>query len=214
MLAAPAHRTDRVAMQPPLNSTGIRPKEQSSANDWLSHPSETYHLRGLAQVAGTDSGNTSKLLKLLVSRGRIILGLDCRGQEDRLEGAARRAKRLVDRRFARLCEVTDLVVGQVEASRAQASEWQPQSGNGNGNGAAPSSQALQLMEIEWRREREVNGVFSLRQSHGARSVALLSGNGQHTFRLALLDGGQRRLAAQSLSRVDASLGSAAQTLGS
>ena len=38
----------------------------------LSHPSETYHLRGLAQVAGTDSGNTSKLLKLLVEAGLVL----------------------------------------------------------------------------------------------------------------------------------------------
>ena len=38
----------------------------------LSHPSETYHLRGLAQVAGTDSGNTSKLLKLLVEGGLVL----------------------------------------------------------------------------------------------------------------------------------------------
>lgn len=38
----------------------------------LSHPSETYHLRGLAKVAGTDSGNTSKLLKLLVEGGLVL----------------------------------------------------------------------------------------------------------------------------------------------
>jgi hypothetical protein len=38
----------------------------------LSHPGESYHLRGLAQAAGTDSGNTSKLLKLLVSGGLVL----------------------------------------------------------------------------------------------------------------------------------------------
>ena len=38
----------------------------------LSHPSEGYHLRGLAQAAGTDSGNTSKLLKLLVENGLVL----------------------------------------------------------------------------------------------------------------------------------------------
>ena len=38
----------------------------------LLHPNETYHLRGLAQVAGTDSGNTSKLLKLLVEGGLVL----------------------------------------------------------------------------------------------------------------------------------------------
>ena len=42
----------------------------------LSHPSESYHLRGLAQVAGTDSGNTSKLLKLLVDGGLVLAAPD------------------------------------------------------------------------------------------------------------------------------------------
>ena len=42
----------------------------------LSHPSESYHLRGLAQVAGTDSGNTSKLLKLLVEGGLVLAAPD------------------------------------------------------------------------------------------------------------------------------------------
>lgn len=42
----------------------------------LSHPSENYHLRGLAQAAGTDSGNTSKLLKLLVKSGLVLAGPD------------------------------------------------------------------------------------------------------------------------------------------
>lgn len=44
----------------------------------LSHPSETYHLRGLAQAAGTDSGNTSKLLKLLVECGLVLAAPDRR----------------------------------------------------------------------------------------------------------------------------------------
>jgi uncharacterized protein len=42
----------------------------------LSHPSESYHLRGLAQAAGTDSGNTSKLLKLLVQGGLVLAAAD------------------------------------------------------------------------------------------------------------------------------------------
>jgi len=42
----------------------------------LSHPSESYHLRGLAQAAGTDSGNTSKLLKLLVEGGLVLAAPD------------------------------------------------------------------------------------------------------------------------------------------
>src|SRR5438105_6863007 len=42
----------------------------------LSHPSESYHLRGLAQAAGTDSGNTSKLLKLLVDGGLVLAAPD------------------------------------------------------------------------------------------------------------------------------------------
>ncbi len=44
----------------------------------LSHPGESYHLRGLAQVAGTDSGNTSKLLKLLVGAGLVLAMPDLR----------------------------------------------------------------------------------------------------------------------------------------
>ncbi len=44
----------------------------------LSNPSESYHLRGLAQVAGTDSGNTSKLLKLLVQDGLVLAAPDGR----------------------------------------------------------------------------------------------------------------------------------------
>jgi hypothetical protein len=42
----------------------------------LSHPGESYHLRGLAQAAGTDSGNTSKLLKLLVDDGLVLAAPD------------------------------------------------------------------------------------------------------------------------------------------
>jgi len=42
----------------------------------LSHPSESYHLRGLALAAGTDSGNTSKLLKLLVEGGLVLAAPD------------------------------------------------------------------------------------------------------------------------------------------
>ncbi len=42
----------------------------------LSHPNESYHLRGLAQAAGTDSGNTSKLLKLLVEGGLVLAAPD------------------------------------------------------------------------------------------------------------------------------------------
>lgn len=42
----------------------------------LSHPSESYHLRGLAQAAGTDSGNTSKLLKQLVEGGLVLAAPD------------------------------------------------------------------------------------------------------------------------------------------
>jgi Nucleotidyltransferase domain len=42
----------------------------------LSHPNESYHLRGLAQAAGTDSGNTSKMLKLLVEGGLVLAAPD------------------------------------------------------------------------------------------------------------------------------------------
>jgi predicted nucleotidyltransferase len=42
----------------------------------LSHPSESYHLRGLAQAAGTDSGNTSKLLRPLVESGLVLAAPD------------------------------------------------------------------------------------------------------------------------------------------
>ena len=41
-------------------------------NVLLSNPDESYHLRGLAQAAGTDSGNTSKLLRSLVASGLVI----------------------------------------------------------------------------------------------------------------------------------------------
>jgi hypothetical protein len=37
----------------------------------LSNPNQTFHLRGLAQAAGTDSGNTSKLLRVLVDGGLV-----------------------------------------------------------------------------------------------------------------------------------------------
>ena len=40
----------------------------------LSRAGESFHLRGLAQAAGTDPGNTSKLLKTLVDSG-IVLAL-------------------------------------------------------------------------------------------------------------------------------------------
>ncbi len=42
----------------------------------LSNSGESFHLRGLAQAAGTDSGNTSKLLKLLVEDGLVIAAPD------------------------------------------------------------------------------------------------------------------------------------------
>lgn len=42
----------------------------------LSNPGESYHLRGLAQAAGTDSGNTSKLLRLLVAGGLVLAAQD------------------------------------------------------------------------------------------------------------------------------------------
>ena len=42
----------------------------------LSNPGESYHLRGLAQAAGTDSGNTSKLLRLLVDDGLVLAAPD------------------------------------------------------------------------------------------------------------------------------------------
>lgn len=42
----------------------------------LSHPEERYHLRGLAKAAGTDSGNTSKLLKPLVDTGIVVATRD------------------------------------------------------------------------------------------------------------------------------------------
>lgn len=42
----------------------------------LTHPRESFHLRGLAQAAGTDSGNTSKLLKLLVESGLVLAAPD------------------------------------------------------------------------------------------------------------------------------------------
>lgn len=38
----------------------------------LSNPETTYHLRGLAQAAGTDSGNTSKLLRQLVEADLVL----------------------------------------------------------------------------------------------------------------------------------------------
>jgi hypothetical protein len=42
----------------------------------LSHPGESYHLRGLASAAGTDSGNTSKLLRPLVESGLVVAAPD------------------------------------------------------------------------------------------------------------------------------------------
>ena len=39
----------------------------------LTHPSESFHLRGLALAAGTDSGNTSKMLKLLVQDRKSVV---------------------------------------------------------------------------------------------------------------------------------------------
>ena len=44
----------------------------------LSNPDESFHLRGLAQAAGTDSGNTSKLLRLLVNDGLVTAAPDRR----------------------------------------------------------------------------------------------------------------------------------------
>lgn len=37
----------------------------------LSHPEQSYHLRGLAAAAGTEYGNTSKALKALVASGVV-----------------------------------------------------------------------------------------------------------------------------------------------
>ena len=42
----------------------------------VSHPGQSYHLRGLAQAAGTDSGNTSKLLRSLVKMGLVLAAPD------------------------------------------------------------------------------------------------------------------------------------------
>jgi predicted nucleotidyltransferase len=42
----------------------------------VSHPGESYHLRGLANAAGTDSGNTSKLLRSLVKMGLVLATRD------------------------------------------------------------------------------------------------------------------------------------------
>ena len=42
----------------------------------VSHPGESYHLRGLATAAGTDSGNTSKLLRSLVKMGLVLAAPD------------------------------------------------------------------------------------------------------------------------------------------
>ena len=40
------------------------------------HPGESYHLRGLAHAAGTDSGNTSKLLRSLVDLQLVLAARD------------------------------------------------------------------------------------------------------------------------------------------
>jgi predicted nucleotidyltransferase len=42
----------------------------------LSHPGQSYHLRGLAQAAGTDSGNTARLLRSLVDNGLVLAAPD------------------------------------------------------------------------------------------------------------------------------------------
>jgi hypothetical protein len=42
----------------------------------LSNPGESFHLRGLAQAAGTDSGNTSKLLRSLADDGLVLASPD------------------------------------------------------------------------------------------------------------------------------------------
>ena len=42
----------------------------------VSHPGESYHLRGLANAAGTDSGNTSKLIRSLVKMGLVLAARD------------------------------------------------------------------------------------------------------------------------------------------
>jgi hypothetical protein len=42
----------------------------------LAHPGVSYHLRGLAQAADTDSGNTSKLLRSLVKTGLVLAAPD------------------------------------------------------------------------------------------------------------------------------------------
>lgn len=41
-----------------------------------SHPGQDFHLRGLAQAAGTDSGNTSKLLRTLVDSEIVVCTQD------------------------------------------------------------------------------------------------------------------------------------------
>jgi hypothetical protein len=42
----------------------------------LADPDKSFHLRGLAQAAGTDSGNTSNVLKLLVQSGWVTAAAD------------------------------------------------------------------------------------------------------------------------------------------
>lgn len=42
----------------------------------LTHPGQTYHLRGLADAAGTDSGNTSRMLGGLVDSGLVLAAPD------------------------------------------------------------------------------------------------------------------------------------------
>ena len=41
-----------------------------------SHPGQSFHLRGLAHAAGTDSGNTSKLLRSLVASQLVLAAPD------------------------------------------------------------------------------------------------------------------------------------------
>jgi predicted nucleotidyltransferase len=50
----------------------------------LAHPDESFHLRGLAQAAHTDSGNTSKTLRLLVESGLVLNEADSRAKRYRI----------------------------------------------------------------------------------------------------------------------------------
>ena len=52
-------------------------KTRARVLEWLlTHPAQTYHLRGLAQAAGTDAGNTSRLMSSLVDSGLVLAAPD------------------------------------------------------------------------------------------------------------------------------------------